>query len=109
MPAVPELALATAVLGSSAGKGLPKAYMHNGVFKSLKQVVHFYNTRAATGTSIVSCLKCVPMGNFGLTPQKRSCYRRCPEGAKRRVESERQKVVRLVRTRGLENSTSSPV
>ncbi len=23
----------------------PKAYMHNGVFKTLKQVVHFYNTR----------------------------------------------------------------
>ena len=23
----------------------PKAYMHNGVFKSLKEVVHFYNTR----------------------------------------------------------------
>ena len=27
------------------GKGVPKAYMHNGVFKSLKEVVHFYNTR----------------------------------------------------------------
>jgi len=27
------------------GKGFPKAYMHNGVFKSLKEVVHFYNTR----------------------------------------------------------------
>jgi cytochrome c peroxidase len=27
------------------GKEFPKAYMHNGVFKSLKEVVHFYNTR----------------------------------------------------------------
>ena len=27
------------------GNGTPKAYMHNGVFKSLKEVVHFYNTR----------------------------------------------------------------
>jgi cytochrome c peroxidase len=27
------------------GRGFPKAYMHNGVFKSLREVVHFYNTR----------------------------------------------------------------
>jgi cytochrome c peroxidase len=27
------------------GYGFPKAYMHNGVFKSLEEVVHFYNTR----------------------------------------------------------------
>ena len=27
------------------GKGFPKAYVHNGVFKTLKEVVHFYNTR----------------------------------------------------------------
>ncbi len=27
------------------GESFPKAYMHNGVFKSLKEVVHFYNTR----------------------------------------------------------------
>jgi cytochrome c peroxidase len=27
------------------GFGFPKAYMHNGVFKSLEQVVSFYNTR----------------------------------------------------------------
>ncbi|UCG53505.1 MAG: T9SS type A sorting domain-containing protein [Candidatus Latescibacterota bacterium] len=26
-------------------EGFPKAYMHNGVLKSLKEVVHFYNTR----------------------------------------------------------------
>jgi cytochrome c peroxidase len=28
--------------------GFVKAYMHNGVFKSLKDVVHFYNTRNLT-------------------------------------------------------------
>lgn len=28
-----------------SGSEFPKAYMHNGVFKSLKEVVHFYNTR----------------------------------------------------------------
>jgi cytochrome c peroxidase len=27
------------------GKTFPKAYMHNGYLKSLKEVVHFYNTR----------------------------------------------------------------
>ncbi len=27
------------------GSGFPKAYMHNGVFKTLEEVVHFYNTR----------------------------------------------------------------
>ena len=31
------------------GKGFPKAYMHNGVFKSLEEVVHFYNTRDVPG------------------------------------------------------------
>ncbi len=28
-----------------SGNGFPKAYMHNGVFKTLADVVHFYNTR----------------------------------------------------------------
>jgi cytochrome c peroxidase len=27
------------------GRGFPKAYMHNGAFTSLEEVVHFYNTR----------------------------------------------------------------
>jgi cytochrome c peroxidase len=27
------------------GEGFPKAYTHNGVFRSLEEVVHFYNTR----------------------------------------------------------------
>ena len=28
-----------------SGNGFTKAYLHNGVFKSLEEVVHFYNTR----------------------------------------------------------------
>ncbi|HKI88338.1 MAG TPA: cytochrome c peroxidase [Draconibacterium sp.] len=32
-------------VGKKNGNGFVKAYMHNGVFKSLKEVVHFYNTR----------------------------------------------------------------
>jgi cytochrome c peroxidase len=33
------------------GPGFVKCYMHNGVFKSLKEVVHFYNTRNQTTAS----------------------------------------------------------
>ncbi|MEY2931535.1 MAG: hypothetical protein RL033_2284 [Pseudomonadota bacterium] len=29
------------------GNGFPKAYMHNGYFKTLEQVVHFYNTASS--------------------------------------------------------------
>lgn len=32
-------------VAKSSGNNFPKAYMHNGVFKSLEEVVHFYNTR----------------------------------------------------------------
>ena len=31
------------------GEGFVKAYMHNGVFKSLEEVVHFYNARDLGG------------------------------------------------------------
>jgi cytochrome c peroxidase len=31
------------------GKGFPKAYMHNGVFTTLAEIVHFYNTRDVEG------------------------------------------------------------
>ncbi|MEY4550117.1 MAG: hypothetical protein RL685_6312 [Pseudomonadota bacterium] len=59
-PNAPDLGLAefTGVLGHEGdfrtatlrnvdmrrGNGFPKAYMHNGYFKTLEQVVHFYNT-----------------------------------------------------------------
>jgi cytochrome c peroxidase len=32
-------------LNPTASEGFPKAFMHNGALKSLKEVVHFYNTR----------------------------------------------------------------
>ena len=32
-------------VAKAKGLNFPKAYLHNGVFKSLKEVVHFYNTR----------------------------------------------------------------
>jgi cytochrome c peroxidase len=32
-------------VGKRPSEEFPKAYMHNGVFKSLREVVHFYNTR----------------------------------------------------------------
>jgi cytochrome c peroxidase len=65
-----------------------KAYMHNGVFKSLEEVVHFYNTRDALplcgdeDTRADWGVKCWPapevaenvntseLGNLGLTPDE---------------------------------------
>lgn len=60
-----------------------KAYAHNGYFKSIKEIVHFYNTRdvlpLCTGTAVPS-VDCWPapevatnvntdeLGNLGLTP-----------------------------------------
>ncbi len=34
------------------GNGFPKAYTHNGYFKSLKSIVHFYNTRDTIGKCV---------------------------------------------------------
>jgi cytochrome c peroxidase len=58
------------------GFGFPKAYMHNGVFKSLAEVMHFYNTRdvAALGWAPPEVdhnvsqmvLEGVPLGDLGL-------------------------------------------
>ena len=54
----------------------PKAYMHNGVFKNLKDVVHFYNTRDVAAENWPApevaenvnreLFAGVPMGNFQL-------------------------------------------
>jgi cytochrome c peroxidase len=58
------------------GKGFPKAYMHNGVFKSLEEVVHFYNTRDVPGMNWAppefpynlndELFEGLPIGNFEL-------------------------------------------
>jgi cytochrome c peroxidase len=58
------------------GGGFPKAYMHNGVFKSLHEVVDFYNTRDVEGR-VWPAAECdrnlndelftgLPIGNFEL-------------------------------------------
>ena len=52
--------------------GFPKAYMRNGVFKSLREVVHFYNTRdvIAEGWPIPEVTENVnktELGNLGLS------------------------------------------
>jgi cytochrome c peroxidase len=52
-----------------------KAYMHNGYFKSLKEVVRFYNTRDVAGAGWPAP-ECAPnvntreMGKLGLTPDE---------------------------------------
>lgn len=51
----------------------PKAYMHNGVFKSLKEVVHFYNTRDV-GTwpppEVAANVNTDELGDLGLTDEE---------------------------------------
>jgi cytochrome c peroxidase len=64
-----------------------KAYMHNGVFKSLLEIVHFYNTRdvlpqcEATASPVIGAncwpapevaqnLNMTEVGNLGLTPEE---------------------------------------
>lgn len=52
------------------GKNFPKAYMHNGVFKSLKEVVHFYNTRDVVdwpAPEVPQNVNTDELGNLGLT------------------------------------------
>jgi cytochrome c peroxidase len=46
-------------------RGMLKSYMHNGVFKNLQQVVHFYNTRDVLPTCSVPTLPTDP--SFGVT------------------------------------------
>jgi cytochrome c peroxidase len=50
--------------------GFVKAYMHNGCFKSLKDVVHFYNTRDVAGwppPEVAANVNTAEMGDLGLT------------------------------------------
>jgi cytochrome c peroxidase len=51
------------------GVAFPKAYMHNGVFKSLEEVVHFYNTRDLGGWPLpeVPLNVSMELGDLGLT------------------------------------------
>ena len=54
--------------------GFVKAFMHNGFFKTLKEVVNFYNTRDVDGTEwdppeVSENVNVDEMGNLGLTPE----------------------------------------
>ena len=52
--------------------GFVKAYGHNGYFKSLKEIVHCYNTRDVSGAGwplpeVTENMNTAEMGNLGLT------------------------------------------
>lgn len=51
------------------GMGVPKAYMHNGYFKTLADVVHFYNTATAK-LDPVNC----PAGTTAAEARARDCW-----------------------------------
>jgi cytochrome c peroxidase len=55
------------------GEEFPKAYMHNGFFKSLKEVVHFYNTRDVAKwppPEVPDNVNTDELGDLGLTKQE---------------------------------------
>ena len=52
-------------------KKFVKAYSHNGYFKSLEEIVHFYNTRDVPGAGwpapeVAANINTAEMGNLGL-------------------------------------------
>ena len=57
-------------VGKGPNENFPKAYMHNGVFKSLKEVVHFYNTRDVEewpDPEVAKNVNDAELGDLGLT------------------------------------------
>jgi len=55
------------------GKNFPKAFLHNGVFKSLEEVVHFYNTRDVENwppPEVAENVNTDELGNLGLTAEE---------------------------------------
>jgi cytochrome c peroxidase len=57
-------------VGKAPSDLFPKAYMHNGVFKSLKEVVHFYNTRDVEdwpAPEVGDNINTEELGDLGLT------------------------------------------
>jgi len=62
-------------VGLAPGDEFPKAYMHNGVFKTLKEVVHFYNTRDVEGmdwppAEVEANINNGELGDLGLTDEE---------------------------------------
>jgi len=59
----------------SPKEGFVKAFMHNGFFTSLKEVVRFYNTRDVAGedwppAEVAENVNTEELGNLGLTPEE---------------------------------------
>jgi cytochrome c peroxidase len=55
------------------GAGFVKAYMHNGVFKSLEEVVHFYNTRDVEDgpdPEVLANVNTDELGDLGLSDEE---------------------------------------
>jgi cytochrome c peroxidase len=55
------------------GPGFPKAFLHNGVFPSLEEVVHFYNTRDVEDwppPEVPGTVNTEELGDLGLTAQE---------------------------------------
>lgn len=62
-------------IAKANGEQFPKAYMHNGVFKSLEEVVHFYNTRDVEAWSppeVSMNVNTDELGDLGLTKEEES-------------------------------------
>ncbi|HKJ79521.1 MAG TPA: hypothetical protein VKA10_08295, partial [Prolixibacteraceae bacterium] len=62
-------------VGKKNGNGFIKAFTHNGVFKSLKEVVHFYNTRDVEAMDwpepeVAANVNSEELGNLGLTDEE---------------------------------------
>ncbi len=60
-------------VAKAPGKVFPKAYMHNGVFKTLKEVIHFYNTRDVETwlpAEVPENVNTDELGNLGLTDEE---------------------------------------
>lgn len=60
-------------VGKANGNNFPKAYLHNGVFKSLKDVVHFYNTRDVKvwpEPEVANNVNKEELGDLGLTGEE---------------------------------------
>lgn len=60
-------------VAKSPEKGITKSYMHNGVFKSLKEVVNFYNTRDTESwppPEVGANINIDELGDLGLTEEE---------------------------------------
>ena len=74
-------------------KKFVKAYGHNGYFKSLEEIVHFYNTRDVPGAGwpapeVAVNVNTTEMGNLGIEPWRGTRHRRVPADPLRWLRSQ---------------------